>query len=314
LEIFSTLAVERVYVGARLGTTVVETRAGPLQVVGVPWPSMSHFLRRDEHKNLPMDQVDRVIERSIVDAIADQADQLDPSLPAVLAAHIAMSDSIVKTASEKWMTVGRFPQINRSDLRPDAFDYVALGHHHCFQRLQEHPPMVYAGSMQRVDFGEERDDKGFVMVELDPSRPRGERVRAEDVTFRTVRARHFVTVEVKPRDEDPTPEVLEAIGRRDVHDAIVRVLLTLTPGQNSHLDERAIRQALTGAHVVASVSRSVERGARSRLGGESLPESLSPLDAVALYLDHQKTPPDRRQSLLQHARGIIDGADPEIVT
>jgi hypothetical protein len=105
--------------------------------------------------------------------------------------------------------------------------------------------------------------------------------------------------------------VLDAIGRQDVQDAIVRVLIALTPAQNSHLDEKAVRQALTGAHVVASVSRSVERGARTRLGAEVLPESLSPRDAVALYLGQQKLPPDRREVLLRYARAVIEGEEPE---
>jgi exonuclease SbcD len=277
----------------------------------VPWPSVSQLLRRDEHKNLPLDEVDRLIERTIADIVDYEADRLDPSLPAILTAHIAMSDSIVKTASEKWMTLGRFPQLNRSDLRPDAFDYVALGHHHAHQVLQDRPPMVYAGSMQRVDFGEEGDAKGFYLVDLDPTRPRGERVQPEGVRFREVGARRFVTIELKPRGDDPTPEVIEHIARRDVTDAIVRVLLTLTPEQNRLLDERAVRQALTSAHVVASVSRTVERGVRSRLGAEVLPESLSPLDAVRLFLDSQHTPPDRRDTLLRYARAIIDNEPPE---
>lgn len=311
LEIFSTLEVEKVHVGGKLGTTVLQTKSGPLQVVGVPWPSVSQLLRRDEYKNLPIDQIDRTVERIIAGTVDYEAGHLDPSLPAVLTAHIAMSDSIVKTSSEKWMTLGRFPQLNRSDLRPDAFDYIALGHHHAHQVLSQQPPMVYAGSMQRIDFGEEADAKGFYLVELDPSRPRGERVRPEDVRFHEVAARRFVTIEVRPRQDDPTAEVLDAIARKDVTDAVVRVLLTLTPTQNQLLDERAVREALKGAHVVASVSRAVERGVRTRLGAEALPESLSPLDALGLYLDERKTAPDRRETLLHYARALIDGEEPE---
>lgn len=311
LEIFATLSVDKVHVGARLGTTVMQTASGPLQVVGVPWPLLSQLVRRDEFKNLPLDQLERTIERAVAAAVSDEADRLDPSLPAVLVAHIAMSDSVVKTASEKWMTIGRFPQLNRSDLRPDAFDYIALGHHHRYQVLQERPPMLYAGSMQRVDFGEEVDPKGFVLVELDPARPPGERVPMESVHFHEVRARRFVTVELTPRADDPTAEVLDAIARKDVRDAIVRVLLTLTAEQNRLLDERAVRAALAGAHVVASVSRTVERGARSRAGAELLPESLTPLDAVRRYLDQRNTPPDRRDTLLRYAASVIDGAAPD---
>ncbi len=310
LEIFSTLGVQRVFVGARLGTTVIETAAGPLQVVGVPWPMAHQLLRREEYRHLTLEQLDREVERLIARGVQEQAERLDPSLPAVLVAHIAMSDSIVKTASERWMTAGRFPQLNRSDLCPTAFDYVALGHHHCFQVLHHYPPMVYAGSMQRVDFGEEADPKGFVLVDLDPSKPRGERVRPEDVHFHKVTARRFVTIELTPREKDPTPEVLDLIARRHVKDAIVRVLLTLTPEQDALLDERVLRAALAEAHVVTAISRRVDRGTRSRLGTDRPPETLTPLEALALYFEHKRTPPDRREELLRAARALLEGEEP----
>ncbi|MFN8557226.1 MAG: exonuclease SbcCD subunit D [Dehalococcoidia bacterium] len=303
LEIFSTLDVQKVHIGGRAGLTRIETRAGPLQIVGQPWPSVSQLLRRDEHKNLTLDEVDRLVERAVAEGIAYWAEQLDPALPSVLVAHIAMSDSIVKTASEKMMTVGRFPQLNRSDLCPHAFDYIALGHHHCFQVLHEHPPMVYAGSMQRVDFGEETDPKGFVLVDLDPARPRGERVTAADVRFHELQARRFLTFAVSPREEDPTEETLAQIMRADTADAIVRVLLTLSPAQNKLLDERRLREALARAHVVASISRTITHGARSRLGSETLPETLTPLDAMSLWLNATNEPQDRREErCVTHAR------------
>lgn len=309
LEIFTTLDVRHVYIGAKVGTTRIDTASGPLQVVGVPWPTAHQLLRQERYRHLTLEQLDREVERLIVEGIQREAAGLDPDLPAVLVAHIAMSDSIVKTASEKWMTAGRFPQLNRSDLCPTAFDYVALGHHHCFQILHQHPPMVYAGSLQRVDFGEEADPKGFVLVDLDPTKPRGERVRPEDVHFRKVTARRFVTIELKPRQKDPTPEVLDLIERRHVKDAIVRVLLTLTPEQNAFLDERAVRAALAEAHVVAAISRNVDRGTRSRLGTERPPETLTPLEALALYLEHKRIPPDRREELLRAARALVAGDD-----
>jgi exonuclease SbcD len=310
LEIFTTLGVERVHIGARLGTTVIDTASGPLQVVGVPWPTTNQLLRREDFRHVTLEQLDRAVERLIAERIQQEAERLDPNLPAVLVAHIAMSDSIVKTASEKWMTAGRFPQLNRSDLSPTAFDYVALGHHHCFQVLHHHPPMVYAGSMQRVDFGEEADPKGFVLVDLDPTKPRGERVRPEDVHFHKVTARRFVTIELKPREKDPTPEVLDVIARRHVKDAIVRVILTLTPEQDALLDDRALRAALAEAHVVTAISRTIERGTRSRLGTDRPPEALTPLEALALYFERNGTPPDRREELLRVARALIDGEEP----
>jgi DNA repair protein SbcD/Mre11 len=276
--------------------------------VGVPWPGTAQMLRREEMRGVPLPDIDRRLEEMIVDGIAREADALDPSLPAVLTAHIAMADSIVKTASEKFMTVGRFPQLLQSGLSPERFDYVALGHHHCYQVLRERPPVIYAGSLQRVDFGEEADPKGFILFEIDASRPLGERVSMDGVEFREVRARRFVTFDLRLRSDDPTAEIVRAIERVDVHDAIVRVRLALNPEQDGRLDEKAVREALGGAHMVASFSREIDRGIRRRMATEAPPESLTPLEALAIYLDDRDTPPDRKATLLEYARGLMGGA------
>jgi exonuclease SbcD len=307
LDIFETLGVPQVTVGRRVGTQVVQTRSGPVQVVGVPWPSTAQMLRREDLRGLPLADIDRRLEELIVEGIAREADALDPTLPAVLTAHVAMADSIVKTASEKFMTIGRFPQLLQSGLSPERFDYVALGHHHCYQVLRERPPVVYAGSLQRVDFGEEADPKGFILFELDPSRALGERVDFARVEFREVRARRFVTFDLRLRSDDPTAEVLKAIERVDVRDAIVRVRLSLNAEQDGRLDDRAVREALTGAHLVAAFTREIDRGVRRRMTAEVPPESLTPLEALAIYLEDRQTPADRKATLLEYARALTGG-------
>jgi exonuclease SbcD len=311
LEIFATLAVPNVTIGDRLGTWPLQTRAGPLQVVAVPWPSVSVLLTREDLRGLSITETDRELERRVAEGIAREAAALDPALPAVLVAHVAMAGSIVKTSTEQFMTLGRFPQLQQSDLSPERFDYVALGHHHCYQVLSRRPPVVYAGSMQRVDFGEEADPKGFVLFELDPSLPPGERVPFDRVRFREVDARRFITLDLRLRSDDPTAEVLTAIERRGIADAIVRLRLTLTGEQNAALDERALREALAPAHVVAGIARDVIRPARRRLHVAVPPDSLSPLQALEAYFAATDEPADRRDTLLEHARRLIEGADDE---
>jgi len=306
LEIFETLGVPRVYVSARPGTQVIETRSGPVQIVALPWPNRSWLLSREEYRGLTVEQVERLIEERLASTIRQEVNRLDPDLPAILCAHVALDASQVKSGTERWMTVGREPRLIKSTLLPEAFDYVALGHHHVRQVLGLGPPVVYCGSLQRVDFAEAEDAKGFYTVELDPRCPRGQRVRGEPL-FHEVIARRFLTLTITPHGDDPTPEVLARIRRTPIADAVVRLFLRLTAQQNALLREWEVRQALAEAHYVASIQRDVIRREEqvSRLPPDVVPESLSPLEALKLYLESKGYSSERRDLLLGYAQRLM---------
>jgi exonuclease SbcD len=310
LEIFQTLEIDRVTVADQIGVYDIQTAGGPLQIVAVPWPNVSGFLASEEQRRLSIEQINQVVNESIADLIAGFAEKLNPEVPAILAAHISMPPDRVREASERWMTVGWHPLLLRSNLSAERFDYVALGHHHAYQTIGQHPYIVYSGSMQRVDFGEEGDEKGFVTVTLDPSAPPGRRV-VHEPEFHPVQARRFLTIRLKPRLDDPTAEVLTEIERHDVRDAVVRVILELTSLQDRMLHEASVRRALSEAHVFAGITRDVERSARRRLPQAQRPEILAPIDALRLYFEQQQTAPDRTELLLARAKVLIDELAPE---
>lgn len=307
LDIFSTLEVPYVYVGARIETATIATRTGPVQIVSVPWPNRSRLLLREDVRGLPVDQIERKIEEVLSREIAAQAEALDPALPALLTAHIAMHGSKVKNGSEQPMTIGSFPQLLPSTLDPARFDYVALGHHHIQQQVGTRPPMYYAGSMQRIDFGEEHDPKGFMAITLDPSPPAGE--RASDVRFVEVHARRFVTVEAIVRGDDPTAEVIAAIEKQPIRDAIVRVLIALTPQQNALLRDQDVQEALRPAHNVAAVMKTIAGEQRRRAFDGSESATMRPADALRRWLDLTDRPPDYRDELFARGTALIEAED-----
>jgi exonuclease SbcD len=238
--------------------------------------------------------------------IEDAAASLDPSIPSILAAHVGLATSLVTISSEQTMTLGLHPLFAPSQLHPELFDYVALGHIHQHQWLDGPTPIVYAGSLQPIDFGEEGDAKGFYIIKLDPAAPHGSRFSSDPI-FNYVTARRFVTVSASPSNPNPTPEVIAAIEAADVAGSIVRLDIKLSQAQAPLLNTSALTQALAPAHSVAYIRRQVDDNRHTpRLPDTLHPESLPPLDALLLYLKQQQVAPAHRELLLANARTLME--------
>lgn len=282
LEIYHTLEVENVTVVDRIGTRLIYTKSGPVQVVGLPWPRRSALLARDTIRNLTFDQINDKMQELLTDLLKMEVDALDPSIPAVLAAHVTVAQATV--GSERSMMIGNDHVLLLSSVAQPEFEYVALGHIHKTQVLSESPPVVYSGSMQRVDFSEEKDPKGFYVVDVDPALPQGERVTG--YRFEQVRARAFLTldIEIAPDDPDPTSTVVRRIRDSDVDDAVVRLRIKVSGELEPMLIDSEIRKALAQAHFVASINRDVDRTRTFRLEGQAV-DGMTPMDALKAYLD-----------------------------
>ncbi|MBX5489685.1 MAG: exonuclease SbcCD subunit D [Chloroflexi bacterium] len=295
-EIFGVLGLPHVYVYRRIETLRLDTRRGPLQVVTVPWVTRSALLSREEYRSRTLRELNEILVARVEELIGKAAEALDPAIPAVLAGHCHVFGA--RIGAERWLAVGDDPMVSPGALRDPHFDYVALGHLHSQQVLGGEPPIAYSGSINRVDFSEEEEQKGFWVVDL-------RRGRA-DLEFVPVHARPFVTITVKPRGEDPTDEVLRHIARQAdrVRDAVVRLIVELQPEQQGRLDERAVRQALREASFVAPIQRRVETRERARLPG-ILEGALTPLEALRRYLEATNVPPGRRDVLLEYAERLL---------
>jgi exonuclease SbcD len=304
-EIFDTLAVKNVFVANRPDIFKIPTPHGMVQIVSLPWLRRSALLSRDDFKNLNLEQVNQKLQEALTGVIADKAAALDPSLPAVLAAHVSIGSA--KAGSESMMSIGQEPVLLISNVALPVFDYVALGHIHRQQVLNENPPVVYAGSLERVDFGEENDEKGFYVVDILPGEDGAK--RKVDFNFHPVRGRRFLTIKVdlKAEENDPGTAVLNAVKSQGekIKDAIVRLNITLPSALESQLRNSEIREALKDAGNF-TITRDVQREQRLRIGSRTA-EELTPLDALKAYLDTQKVPEERRKILLEYGSKLIEG-------
>ena len=306
-EIFDTLAVKNVYVANHPDIHKISTPGGTIQIVSLPWLRRSTLLSREDSKNLDLEQINQKLQQTLTDIITTLAVRLDPTLPAILAAHVWVTGAQV--GSESMMAIGREHTLLLSNVAQPTFDYIALGHLHKHQVLSEHPPVVYAGSLERVDFSEENDEKGFYVVDVEPDSVTAERHVSYE--FHPVSGRRFLTINInlEPDDIDPMATVLRAVAGQEtsVREAIVRLNLSLPAQIESQLRDNDLRDALKTAHYFA-INRDIKRETRLRLGDRTA-EELTPLDALKAYLESKKISPERQKVLLEYGEKLIERSE-----
>ena len=305
-EIFDTLAVENVYVSNRPDIYTIPTKSGAIQIASLPWLRRSSLLSREDTKNLDFEQINQRLQQVLTGVIADHAKKLDPALPSMLAAHVWVAGA--ELGSERLMVIGQEHVLLLSNVANPAFDYIALGHIHHHQVLSTRPPVVYAGSLERLDFGEEGDEKGFYLVEIETDREGSERRVSFD--FHPVAGRRFLTINLTldEEDTDPTSTMLRAIGEQGerVGDAIVRLQISLPAETEGQLNDNEIRDALKTAHYF-TIAKDIQREARPSRLGKWTAEEITPAEALKLYLESKKVSPERTKLLLEYGERLIQG-------
>jgi hypothetical protein len=129
--------------------------------------------------------------------------------------------------------------------------------------------------------------------------------------FVRVKARPFHTLKIDARGtEDPSAAVLEKIAARTLTDAIVRVTVQLSEGQEPLLRKREIENALTqaGVSTLAGINLDVERTVRVQ-GVGAAAEALTPRQWLERYFAAKDKAPERIEKLMQAAAGILTDSD-----
>lgn len=297
VDIFTALEVDRVTVLRRSDLVRIETRSGPVEIAALPFLPEALLKAQESYKGLSIEQSREKMAELLCERIQTLAERRDLSVPGILLCHYTVSGAVLGGYSGRMASFLPEVQLPLSVVTNDAFDYVALGHIHKHQCLNpgEQPPVVYPGSIERVDFSEEAEEKGFVIADVERGRATWE--------FVPVPARRFVTVHVNADGEDPTEAVLAALVGRDLSGAVVRVIYSLPEGRPA-VHEGRVRQALGEAALVASIRRETPpRQARER--NVRLTSQLAPLEALREYL---RTRPDlqpREEELLAYAGPLI---------
>jgi exonuclease SbcD len=289
-------------VGDSIDTHRIQTRNGPVQIITLPWLTRSTLLTRPETEGLALAEVNELLTQRLDPVLEAEIRRLDPEVPTVLLAHL-MADR-ANLGAERFLAVGKGFTIPLSMLTRPCFDYVALGHVHRHQNLNKSndPPVIYPGSIERVDFSEEKEDKGYVLIELERGRAQWE--------FCPLPVRTFRTIEVDVSSAvDPQETLLKAIRKKDIKDAVVRLIYKLRSDQLDLIDNTAVHQSLSDAHSYTIRPELVSQLARPRLPELGVGSSINPMDALKTYLENREDLKDITAEMMEAAQRLLAGDD-----
>ncbi len=304
LSIYRTLAVPGFIVGDRLTTHRITTRNGDIQVITLPWLTRATLLTRPETEGLSLSGVNELLINRLEPVLEGEIRQLDTSVPTVLLAHL-MADR-ASLGAERFLAVGKGFTVPLSLLNRPQFEYVALGHVHKHQNLNpsNDPPIVYPGSIDRVDFSEEKEDKGYVLIEV----AKGE-VKWE---FCPLPVRRFRSIEVDVSEaENPQKELLKALKKYDIQEAVIRLVYKIRSEQLELINTNQLDEALKTAHSYSIRAELISQLTRPRLPELGVGNQLDPMEALKAYIDNKKHLRDIVDDMLEAAQLLLN-QQPEI--
>ena len=277
-----------------------------LQVIALPWISRTGMAASLDLQTRDIDKIYQEMEKKISYDINGWLESADPDLPVVLAAHASVEGATY--GGERSVSLGRDLILPGNLVKDSRLDYTALGHIHKSQDLNpgKHPPVVYPGSIERVDFGEAGDDKFFLIADVKKGKTHLDWRQLKNI-------RHYEDIQLVLSSKDEIMgQIIKALPAPEkIQDSILRLVLSYPRAWEPLLDEGAIRDLLKGAFEFHFIKQP-QTEPRIRLPKDRVIGSLSAEELLEQYWKVSQTPADDIKELKRLAGEIIHPeTDPE---
>lgn len=278
LQEFDTLQVPNIHVVSKPCLLGPDDLNGlPVQVIGIPWLNRSGLAASLTDTDTVPDEVTNQLEEQITRIIEGFFDELDLALPVILTSHISVQGATY--GNERSVMLGKDLVLTASLVKDKRLDYVALGHIHKAQNLNPdgHPPVIYPGSIERVDFGEIDDEKSFMLAEIEKGEP-------TILKMMKLEGRPFISRSISLDNPDSVQtQILGAIPEPDViKDALFRLIVTYPRDWEAMIDETAIRRAAEASFEFHFIRRPLTP-ARLLIPGDKAIANLPPAELLDLF-------------------------------
>jgi DNA repair protein SbcD/Mre11 len=310
IQEFETLSVPNVRVISRPQLLTPDDLGGlPLTIIGLPWVSRSGLMASLDSDAKENAEIYTQLEDRLGQLFEEYLELADPSLPLVLTAHASVQGAVY--GGERMVMLGNDLVLSGSMVKNPRLDYVALGHIHKPQNLNgpgplpkdktpySHPPVIYPGSIERVDFGEAKDDKFFVIAEVEKGQTRVDWRKLAGV-------RPFVDKFVRVKSgENLTAQLIAALPEAgQLSGAIARLVVEYPRDLEKLIDESALRDHAKSTLEFHFVKRP-QIDARVRLPADQSIASLTPLELLDTYWKTLHLGEDEAEKLQALARDVL---------
>ena len=197
-----------------------------LHISAMPWPSRKFLFDDPEQYKLSADKMYALLKEKVDEKLQAMNATAHQSAcgSKILIGHLDVDEA--EYSSEQTMVVKANLVTELSLLQQlDAFGYIGLGHVHKHQNLGTRlTPIVYCGSIERVDFSEENDDKGFCIFDIKEN-------QLTSFEFIKTPTRRMTTIEMNlTEDLIPTLTLAKELETRTVDGIICRIKYATDPG------------------------------------------------------------------------------------
>ncbi len=253
----------------------------PVQVIAMPWITRSGLMAVTGETDST--EAFSRIEGNVGELIEGWIEEADSSLPIIFTAHASIEGA--KFGGERLVMLGNDLVLSGSLVKNPKFSYVAMGHIHKPQDVNEghQPPVIYPGSIERVDFGEAKEDRFFVIAHIE----KGKDTRVEWRQLEGVRK--FIDRRTTLESNENVTEALKAAlpSQQEMSEAIVRLVVDYPREWDTLIDETALRKYTEAAFEFHFVKRP-QIESRVRIPEGQAVSSLSPLDLLEQYFNSAK--------------------------
>jgi len=294
LDVFGNLPLDGFHVVSKPSIIELQTKNGVVAIVGIPWPTRNNIAMSEKHIFKSSKDITDYISDAIGKIIHSFSQKLNPNIPAVLAGHLTVSSGVF-SGSEKRAIYGNDPVFLPSQLAIQPFDYVALGHLHRYQNLNKkgYPAVIYSGSVERIDFGERKEEKGFCLVSIEK---KGKTI----YEFIKTPTRPFIQLDITLKaKEDQTTQVIAAINKQDLKGAIVKIIYHIPTEEKDTVNLQTIQQACSKAMHVVSVTPVQKIQTREKRSDLKISMDFTTL--LGAYLDTKPDLKKKKEQLIKKA-------------